>query len=44
MFYYGHKLHTVEGPADNIKITTPSDFYVFRAFIEARENSDIFGV
>lgn len=44
MFHYGYKLYTVKGPADNIKITTPSDFYVFRAFVEARENSAIFGV
>lgn len=44
MHYYGYSLHTVQGPSDNIKITTPSDFYVFRAFVEARENSEIFGV
>ena len=41
---YGYEIHTVEGPADNIKITTPADFFVFRAFVEARENSEIFGV
>ena len=44
MDFYGYKLHTVVGPSDNIKITTPVDFYVFRAFVEARENSEIFGV
>ncbi|HIV98650.1 MAG TPA: 2-C-methyl-D-erythritol 4-phosphate cytidylyltransferase [Candidatus Ornithospirochaeta avicola] len=44
MFYYNKELHTVEGPLDNIKITTFSDFYVFRAFLEARDNSEIFGV
>ncbi|MDE6209833.1 MAG: 2-C-methyl-D-erythritol 4-phosphate cytidylyltransferase [Lachnospiraceae bacterium] len=40
---YGHKLYTVEGETDNIKITTPVDFYTFRAIIDAKENSQIFG-
>ena len=44
MHKYVKQLHAVLGPSDNIKITTPSDFYVFKAFVEARENSDIFGV
>lgn len=44
MHHYGLSLHYIEGPADNIKITTPSDFYVFKAFLEARKNSEIFGV
>lgn len=43
MQHYGYALHTVEGPAENIKITTPSDFYIFRALLNARENSEIFG-
>ena len=44
MQYYGMKLFTVIGPPENIKITTPSDFYIFRAIVDARENSQIFGV
>ena len=40
---YGYKLHVVQGLPENIKITTPSDFYIFRAIIDARENSQIFG-
>lgn len=44
MKYYGHKLYTVEGSIYNIKITTPSDYYVFRALFEAEENSQIFGI
>ncbi|HZG80347.1 MAG TPA: IspD/TarI family cytidylyltransferase [Brevibacillus sp.] len=44
MMHYGHKLHTVDGPVENIKITTPSDYYIFRAIYEARENSQIFGL
>jgi 2-C-methyl-D-erythritol 4-phosphate cytidylyltransferase len=44
MRHYGYTLHTVLGSYDNIKITTPSDFYIFRALYEARENSQIFGL
>lgn len=44
MQYYGHKLYTVEGSPENIKITTPNDFYTFRALVDAKENSQIFGV
>lgn len=44
MNHYGYKLHTVESSPYNIKITTPSDFYVFRALYEAIENSQIFGL
>lgn len=44
MQYYGAKLFTVIGPPENIKITTPGDFYVFRAIVDARENSQIFGI
>lgn len=44
MKYYGHQLSTVVGPAENIKITTPSDFYIFRAIIDAKENMQILGL
>ena len=44
MIHYGIKLHLVEGPAENIKITTPSDFYIFKAIQEARENMQILGL
>lgn len=44
MKHYGHTLYTVNGPVENIKITTPMDFYLFRAIYEARENSQIFGL
>jgi len=44
MLYYGHKVHTVVGPAENIKVTTPADFYICRALLDAKENSQIFGV
>lgn len=44
MKYYGCKLYTVIGPSENIKITTPSDFYIFRAIIDAKENMQIMGL
>lgn len=44
MQYYDTGLYTVEGPVENIKITTPGDFYIFRAIVDARENSQIFGL
>ena len=40
----GRDLYTVEGSNENIKITTPTDFYTFRALMDIRENSQIFGV
>ncbi len=44
MQHYGYELHTVEGTTENIKITTPSDFFMFRAIVDARESSEIFGI
>ena len=44
MQHYGCELSTVVGPPENIKITTPADFYIFRAIIDARENMQILGL
>jgi len=44
MKQYGHSLYTVEGNYDNIKITTPADFYTFRALCDVHENQQIFGI
>ena len=44
MIHFGQKLHLVAGPAENIKITTPADFYIFKAIQEARENMQILGL
>lgn len=44
MQHYGHTLFTVEGSPHNIKITTPSDFYIFRAMIDTKESFQIFGL
>jgi len=41
---YGYSLYTVAGGSENIKITTPTDFYIFRALTDAMENSQIFGL
>lgn len=43
MNYYGKHLGIVFGPVENIKITTPMDFYLFRALVEVHENQQIFG-
>lgn len=37
MIHYGHELHTVIGEEENIKITTPSDYYMFLGISRARE-------
>lgn len=39
----GAKLYLVDGPEENIKITTPEDFYIMRAILEAKENAQIYG-
>lgn len=41
MRYYGKKVYTVKGSSDNIKITTPEDFYTFRAIYDERENKQL---
>jgi 2-C-methyl-D-erythritol 4-phosphate cytidylyltransferase len=38
---YGKQVTLVEGPVENIKITTPMDYFVFRAIFEAKENEQI---
>lgn len=43
MSHYGHDIHTITGPMENIKITTPTDFFIFRAMVEVHENQQIFG-
>lgn len=44
MRYYKNKLYAVEGSSENIKITTPDDFYTFRAIYDARENEQLNGL
>lgn len=35
--HFGHVIHTVEGPAENIKVTTPLDYYAFKGYMDARD-------
>ena len=44
MSHYGYKLGLVQGPMENIKITTPTDYFVLRAMVEVHENQQIFGI
>lgn len=44
MHHYGKQLYAIDGPYENIKITTPDDFYTMRAILEARENAQIYGI
>lgn len=44
MQYYGKSLYLIDGPSENIKITTPGDFYTMRAILEAKENAQIYGL
>jgi 2-C-methyl-D-erythritol 4-phosphate cytidylyltransferase len=43
MHHYGHKLGRIIGPMENIKITTPTDYFIFKAMVEVHENQQIFG-
>lgn len=37
MIHYGYTLHTVMGEPENIKVTTPSDYYMFLGISKNRE-------
>ena len=41
---YGVEMHTIKSPPNNIKITAPADYYIFRALYEAYENQQILGI
>lgn len=42
--FYGVEMHTVKSTPNNIKITAPADYYIFRALYEAMENQQILGI
>nr|WP_321315867.1 2-C-methyl-D-erythritol 4-phosphate cytidylyltransferase [uncultured Ligilactobacillus sp.] len=44
MKHYGYDLYLVDGPQENIKVTTPDDFYTMRALLDAREDAQIYGL
>jgi len=41
MKHYGFKLFSILGPDNNIKITTPTDYYMFKAMLDQDENCQI---
>ncbi|AGA70311.1 4-diphosphocytidyl-2-methyl-D-erythritol synthase [Desulfitobacterium dichloroeliminans LMG P-21439] len=41
---YGMELHMAISPPNNMKITAPADYYIFRALYEAKENQQILGI
>jgi len=41
MTHYGHKLHFIDGPVNNIKITTPIDYFIFKAILDEKESEQI---
>lgn len=41
---YNIPIHMVRSTKNNIKISDPADYYMFRALLEATENQQIFGI
>ena len=41
---YHIEMHTVKSTPNNMKITAPADYYIFRAIFEAMENEQILGI
>lgn len=41
---YDEKMHMVKSTRNNIKITEPTDYYIYRALYEAMEGQQIFGI
>lgn len=42
MHRYGYPLHIVMGPNENIKLTTPDDYYAIQAILNSRENRQLY--
>ena len=42
MKMYGYPLYLVDGPNENIKITTQNDFYMMRAYLDAKEDKQLY--
>lgn len=41
MSEYGYEIYIVDGPEENIKITTPRDFLTFKGFVDLKEYEQI---
>lgn len=44
MIDFGKKLHLVDGPDENIKITTQEDYYSMRAILDSKENDQLYSI
>lgn len=44
MLAYDRSVRVVQGPSENLKVTTPSDFYICKALLDAKESSQLFGL
>ena len=42
--YLGNKIHIVKENNNNLKITTPEDYYIMKAMLELEENKVVFGI
>ena len=42
MQHYGYRLHMIDGPYENIKITTPDDYYMMRAVLNVKEDNQLY--
>ena len=42
--YLGNTIHIVKENNQNIKITTPEDYYILKAMLELQENKYVFGI
>lgn len=44
MQHYGNTIEIIDGPAENIKITTPLDYFMFKGILETQNNKEVFGI
>lgn len=42
--YLGNKIHIIKENNNNIKVTTPEDYYILKAMLELEENRYVFGI
>lgn len=42
--YHGNKVHIIKENNNNIKVTTPEDYYILKAMLELEENRYVFGI
>lgn len=42
--YLGNDIHIIKESYQNIKITTPEDYYIFKAMLELQENKYVLGI